>query len=268
MTRLTLDISMSLDGFVAGPNATLEDPLGEGGELLHEWILPLQSWRREHGKPGGETGVDDEVVEERVAATGAVIMGRRMFSGGEGPWEDDPNADGWWGDEPPFREPVFVLTRHPREPEVKKGGTTFTFVTDGIESALERGAGGRRRSRRLARRRRERRPAVPRSRPPRRARGPSGPSAARRRRPAVRPPRRAGAARPDTGVVIAGGRAPPVRRRARRLTCVRRRVLGEPGLRHALGHAGEPGLDDHVLQLLTVEAGERPGCGSARRDSP
>ncbi len=138
MTRLTLDISMSLDGFVAGPNATLEDPLGEGGELLHDWILPLQSWRREHGKPGGETGVDDEVVEERVAATGAVIMGRRMFSGGEGPWEDDPNADGWWGDEPPFRKPVFILTRHPREPEVKKGGTTFTFVTDGIESALER----------------------------------------------------------------------------------------------------------------------------------
>jgi dihydrofolate reductase len=137
MTRLTLDISMSLDGFVAGPNATLEDPLGEGGELLHEWIVALKSWREEHGEAGGETGVDDDVVTERVAATGAVIMGRRMFSGGEGRWEDDPNADGWWGDDPPFHVPVFVLTRHPREPVVKEGGTTFTFVTDGIEAALE-----------------------------------------------------------------------------------------------------------------------------------
>ena len=137
MTRLTLDISMSLDGFVAGPNATLDVPLGENGELLHEWIIALKSWRDEHGKTGGETGVDDDVVAEHVAATGAVIMGRRMFSGGEGPWEDDPNADGWWGDDPPFHVPVFVLTQHPREAAVKEGGTTYTFVTDGIESALE-----------------------------------------------------------------------------------------------------------------------------------
>ena len=137
MTRLTLDISMSLDGFIAGPNATLDAPLGENGELLHEWIIALRSWRDEHGQTGGQTGVDDDVVAEHVAATGAVIMGRRMFSGGEGPWEDDPNAGGWWGDDPPFHVPVFVLTQHPREPEVREGGTTYTFVTDGIESALE-----------------------------------------------------------------------------------------------------------------------------------
>jgi dihydrofolate reductase len=137
MTRLTLDISMSLDGFVAGPNQTLEEPLGAGGELLHEWIVRLASWREQHGLTGGESGIDDEVVAERLAATGAVVMGRRMFSGGEGPWEDDPRADGWWGGEPPFHVPVFVLTHHARETVVKEGGTSFTFVTDGIESALE-----------------------------------------------------------------------------------------------------------------------------------
>jgi len=138
MPRLILDISMSLDGFIAGPNQTLEQPLGEGGELLHEWAFRLASWRKPHGLSGGETGtVDDVVVEESLGAQGAVVMGRRMFSGGEGPWEDDPNADAWWGDNPPFHVPVFVLTHHPRETVVKKGGTTFTFVTDGIESALE-----------------------------------------------------------------------------------------------------------------------------------
>jgi dihydrofolate reductase len=137
MTRLMLDISMSLDGFVAGPNRTLEEPLGEGGELLHEWIVRLATWREEHGLTGGETGVDDQIVAERIAATGAYIMGRRMFSGGEGPWDEDPRADGWWGDDPPFHVPVFVLTQHARETVVKEGGTTFAFVTDGIESALE-----------------------------------------------------------------------------------------------------------------------------------
>ena len=86
---------------------------------------------------GGETNVDSEVIEESVGNTGATVMGRRMFSGGEGPWEDDPNADAWWGDDPPFHHPVFVLTHHAREPVAKQGGTTFTFVTDGIESALE-----------------------------------------------------------------------------------------------------------------------------------
>jgi dihydrofolate reductase len=128
---------MSLDGFVAGLNQTLEQPLGEGGEGLHEWALGLASFRDRHGMDGGEAGGDDEVMKESLAAQGAVVMGRRMFSGGAGPWEDDPNADGWWGDEPPFRVPVFILTHHAREPVTKQGGTTFTFVTDGIEPALE-----------------------------------------------------------------------------------------------------------------------------------
>ena len=133
---LTLDISMSLDGFVAGPNATLEEPLGRGGEQLHEWIVRLASWRKHHGLEGGETTPDDELTEEIFGSIGAHIMGRRMFSGGSGPWEQDPNADGWWGDDPPFHHPVFILTHHPREPEAKQGGTTFTFVTEGIEAAL------------------------------------------------------------------------------------------------------------------------------------
>jgi dihydrofolate reductase len=97
MAQLIADISMSLDGFVAGPNPTLEEPLGEGGERLHEWVFKLKSWRAPHGLEGGETGADDEVVTETLRATGAVIMGRRMFSGGDGKWENDPNANGWWG---------------------------------------------------------------------------------------------------------------------------------------------------------------------------
>jgi dihydrofolate reductase len=137
MARLTLDISMSVDGFVAGPNQSLKRPLGEGGERLHEWAFRLASFRGRHGLSGGERNADDEIVEESLRATGAVVMGRRMFSGGEGPWKDDPNADGWWGDEPPFRVPVFVLTHHARETVIKQGGTSFTFVTDGIEAALE-----------------------------------------------------------------------------------------------------------------------------------
>src|SRR5215213_3246712 len=137
MQRLTVDISMSLDGFVAGPNQTLEEPLGAGGERLHEWAFAARAWRDAHGMEGGETNVDNEIVEEALARVGATVMGRRMFSGGEGPWEDDPNPDAWWGDEPPFHHPVFILTHHAREPVVKEGGTTFTFVTDGIESALD-----------------------------------------------------------------------------------------------------------------------------------
>ena len=137
MARLRCDISMSLDGFVAGPNPSLDKPLGEGGDLLHEWAFAAVSWREQHGLEGGEKNADSEVVEESVAATGAVVMGRRMFSGGEGRWEDDPRADGWWGDEPPFHVPVFVLTQHARETKVMQGGTSFTFVTDGIEAALE-----------------------------------------------------------------------------------------------------------------------------------
>ena len=139
MPRFFLDISMSLDGFVAGPNPTLEEPLGVGGERLHDWVLRLASWRETHGLEGGETGPDDDLVRTMREHVGAEIMGRRMFSGGEGPWEDDPNADAWWGDNPPFHHPVFVLTHHPRETVVKEGGTTFYFVDDGIESALEQG---------------------------------------------------------------------------------------------------------------------------------
>jgi dihydrofolate reductase len=137
MPKLTFDISMSLDGYVAGPNQTLKEPLGRGGEQLHEWVVALAAWREQHDKPGGEVNASTEVVEEGLQARGATIMGRRMFSGGEGPWEEDPNPDAWWGDDPPFHHPVFVLTHHPREPMEKEGGTTFTFVTDGIESALE-----------------------------------------------------------------------------------------------------------------------------------
>jgi dihydrofolate reductase len=135
--QVSFDITMSLDGFVAGPNQTLEEPLGRGGEQLHEWITATAAWRERHGHEGGEADADSGVVAESVARQGALVMGRRMFSGGEGPWEDDPNADGWWGDDPPFHMPVFVLTHHPREPVEKEGGTTYTFVTDGIESAVE-----------------------------------------------------------------------------------------------------------------------------------
>jgi dihydrofolate reductase len=136
MGRTVLDISVSLDGFVAGPNPTLELPLGEGGELLHDWAVGLAAWRGRHGLAGGEESADSELVAASLAKTGAVLMGRRMFSGGDVPWEDDPNADGWWGDDPPFRAPVFVVTHHAREQLVMRG-TTFTFVTDGVESAVE-----------------------------------------------------------------------------------------------------------------------------------
>jgi dihydrofolate reductase len=137
MARLICDISISLDGFVAGPNPSLEKPLGEGGDLLHEWAFAAASWRESHGLEGGETNADSEVIEESLRATGAVVMGRKMFSGGEGPWENDPRANGWWGEDPPFHVPVFVLTKHAREAKVMEGGTSFNFVTDGIEAALE-----------------------------------------------------------------------------------------------------------------------------------
>ena len=138
---LTLDITMSLDGFIAAPNASLENPLGEGGMRLHEWAFAAQSWREQHGMSGGEANEDSEILEESTKAMGAVIMGRKMFSGGEGPWEDDQNAAGWWGDDPPFHVPVFVLTHHARETKPMEGGTTFTFVTNGIEAALEQARG-------------------------------------------------------------------------------------------------------------------------------
>lgn len=137
MPKLTLELSMSLDGFIAGPKQTLDEPLGRGGEQLHNWAFATRAFRETHGMSGGEDNLDSEIGTEYIRGTGATIMGRRMFSGGEGPWESDPNADAWWGDEPPFHHPVFVVTHHAREPVAKQGGTTFTFVTDGIESALE-----------------------------------------------------------------------------------------------------------------------------------
>src|SRR5215472_16655381 len=137
MGSLICDISMSLDGFVAGPNATLEQPLGEGGEKLHEWLMATKAFRATHGMTGGEDSADSRLVEEHLRSIGATIMGRPMFSGGAGPWESDPNADAWWGEDPPFHHPVFVLTHHARERVTKRGGTTFTFVTEGVESAAE-----------------------------------------------------------------------------------------------------------------------------------
>ena len=134
---LRCQISASLDRFVAGPNQSEESPLGEGGEALHDWVVKLEAWRRSHGREGGEVTASTEVFEEASAGAGAVLMGRNMFGGGPGPWGDDPWR-GWWGEEPPFHVPVFVLTHHDREPLEMEGGTTFHFVTDGIESAFER----------------------------------------------------------------------------------------------------------------------------------
>lgn len=137
MPRLRLTISMSLDGFVAGPNQSVKDPLGVGGEGLHEWVVALESWRTRHGRAGGEVNESTAVVEESTANIGATIMGRNMFGGHPGPWKPSAPWTGWWGKNPPFRHPVFVLTHYPREPLVREGGTTFTFVADGIESALD-----------------------------------------------------------------------------------------------------------------------------------
>ena len=138
MSQLILDISTSLDGYVGGPTPTMDDPLGTGEVSLHEWAFALKAFRETHGMEGGEVTDETPMVQEYLARQGATIMGRKMYSGGSGPWEDDPNASGWWGEDPPFHHPVFVLTHHEREPLPRNGGTTFHFVTDGIESALER----------------------------------------------------------------------------------------------------------------------------------
>lgn len=146
MSKLRLRISMSLDGFVAGPNQSVADPLGIGGMRLHEWVFPLRAWREPHGMEGGEVNESSAVLEESLANIGATIMGRNMFGGHPGPWQSQDPWTGWWGDTPPFHHPVFVLTHHARAPLVCKGGTTFTFVTDGIESALaqaQRAAAGK-----------------------------------------------------------------------------------------------------------------------------
>ncbi|MFC4467939.1 dihydrofolate reductase family protein [Streptomyces xiangluensis] len=124
---VTADMAISLDGYVAGPNVTLDNPGGDGAEPLFEWIHNLASWRERQGMTGGEENRDSELMREWFDATGAVVMGRMMYDTGEE----------FWGDNPPFQAPVFVLTHRPRPALVKEGGTTFTFVTDGIHSALD-----------------------------------------------------------------------------------------------------------------------------------
>lgn len=145
MGKLRFEITMSLDGLVPGKDQSPQNPLGVGGMQLHQWAFPLAAWRGPHGLDGGEVNASTPVVEEALANLGATIMGRNMFGGHPGPWGNEPWM-GWWGDNPPFHRPVFVLTHHRREPLEQAGGTTFTFVTDGIESALEqarRAAGGK-----------------------------------------------------------------------------------------------------------------------------
>ena len=145
MSKLRFNITMSLDGFVAGPSQSVENPLGVGGMRLHDWVFPLAVFRRVHGMEGGTADASTPVVEESLENVGAYLMGRNMFGGGPGPWGEEP-WNGWWGDDPPFHTPVFVLTHHPRKRLVMEGGTTFTFVTDGIEPALEQAkaaAGGK-----------------------------------------------------------------------------------------------------------------------------
>jgi dihydrofolate reductase len=146
VSKLRFQISMSLDGFVAGPDQSVENPLGVGGMRLHDWVFSLAAWRAPHGLDGGETTVSSAVIEESRANVGASLMGRNMFGGQPGPWDPAHPWDGWWGDDPPFHHPVFVLTHHARPPLPAQGGTTFHFVTAGIEAALaeaRRAAAGR-----------------------------------------------------------------------------------------------------------------------------
>jgi len=137
MAKLRFNITMSLDGYVAGPGQSLEDPLGVGGSGLHEWAFATRSFREAHGMDEGEAGLDDDRAAAWNRNIGATIMGRNMFGPLRGPW-DDQSWRGWWGADPPYHHPVYVLTHHAREPQEMQGGTTFHFVTDGIESALER----------------------------------------------------------------------------------------------------------------------------------
>src|SRR4051794_38586015 len=135
MSKVWFSISMSLDGYVAGPDPREEEPLGDGGEGLHEWAFATQAWREAHDREGGEANPDGEIIAETIARQGASIMGRGMFGGGPGPWGGHPR-EGWGGGDPPFNVPGFLPTNHPRE-TLHLGSTSFTFVTDGIESALE-----------------------------------------------------------------------------------------------------------------------------------
>jgi dihydrofolate reductase len=134
MSKVTCQLSISLDGYVAGPDQSTDNPIGEGGMRLHQWVFATDAWRRQHGEEGGERNADAEVVDRVFEHVGAYIMGRNMFGPGRGEW--DESWKGWWGDDPPYHVPVFVLTHHERSPLPREGGTTFDFVTDGIESAL------------------------------------------------------------------------------------------------------------------------------------
>jgi dihydrofolate reductase len=137
--------TVSLDGYGAGPDQDLQNPLGVGGVGLMEWFFPTRTWQKMHGHQGGETGVDDDIAAHGLDGIGAWILGRNMFGPVRGPWPDE-SWRGWWGEEPPYHTPVFVLTHHERPPLSMKGGTVFHFVTDGIHAALRRAreaAGGR-----------------------------------------------------------------------------------------------------------------------------
>lgn len=129
--------ALSVDGYGAGPSQDLEHPLGVGGERLHDWTFASRNFRRMHGLAGGETGLDDDFIARGFEGVGAWILGRNMFGPVRGPWADD-SWRGWWGDEPPYRVPVFVLTHHARPRLEMRGGTTFHFVTDGFDAALRR----------------------------------------------------------------------------------------------------------------------------------
>jgi dihydrofolate reductase len=137
MTKLRVaSFTISLDGYGAGPNQNLENALGEGGESLHEWLFPTRTFQKLQGNDGGETGVDEDFAARGFTNIGAWILGRNMFGPLRGSWPDE-SWKGWWGDTPPYHVPVFVLTHHPRKPIEMEGGTTFHFVTDGIESAFK-----------------------------------------------------------------------------------------------------------------------------------
>ena len=184
MTKFRLEAAMSVDGFSAGPHQSIQHPLGIGGGQLHEWGFANVAWRRQHGLEGGEDNASTAVIEESLENIGATVMGRNMFGGGPGPWGEEP-WEGWWGEDPPFHGPVFVLTNHEREPLEKQGGTTFFCHRRHRVRIRARQAGGRRQGR-FAGRRRPRCPAVPGGGPPRRGATTPGSGPPRRRHPALR----------------------------------------------------------------------------------
>jgi dihydrofolate reductase len=146
MSKVRFRITMSLDGYVAGPDQSVKNPLGIGGMRLHEWVFPLRVWRAMHGLEGGVANESNAIVEESLVNIGSTVMGRNMFGGHPGPWDPVQPWTGWWGANPPFHHPVFVLTHHPRATLALEGGTSFTFVMDGVEAALDqarRAAGGK-----------------------------------------------------------------------------------------------------------------------------